>query len=149
MIPTRNTRPIAVLWPWQTAKLCLLTTSYHVLITAGTRIITCVSRVLYVLTMCAIRACPRSNVLRSSIFIPRPTPFRSFPTSCHVYNAAVARLQREQHRLFHVRLLFDVFWPWLSRQVLSDQGLSWKKDIYSLIWRGGVWCPLPKHAKTE
>ena len=66
MIPTRNTRPITVLWPWQTAKLWRLTTSYHILITAGTRIITCVSHVLYVLTKCAVRACPRSKVLCSS-----------------------------------------------------------------------------------
>ena len=175
-----------MLWPW------------HVLITTGIRIITCVKRVLYVLTTCAVLACPRSKVLSSSklysasdavptflhvlprlqrgcssslmrttsavsretIFWPwisrlvlsdnhaltvtrfnhcrntdyhlcctslprvpsllvraqkfwavqncilRTTPFRSFSTFCHVYNAAVARLQCEQHRLFHVRLFF-------------------------------------------
>ena len=55
-----------MLWPWQTAKLLRLSTSNHVLITAGTRIITCVSRVLHVLTTCAVRACPRSKVSSSS-----------------------------------------------------------------------------------
>ena len=64
-VSDKYTRPITVLWAWQTAKLWRLTTSYHVLITAGTQIITCASRVLYVLTTCAVRACPRSKVLSS------------------------------------------------------------------------------------
>ena len=38
----------------------------HVLITAGTRIITCVSRVLHVFTTCATRDCPRAKILSSS-----------------------------------------------------------------------------------
>ena len=62
----------------------------------------------------------------------------AFPTSCHVYNAAVARHQREQHRLFHVRPHLDVFWPWLSRQVLSDQGLRLTVGMLEIIVGGCV-----------
>ena len=80
------------------------------------------SRVLHVLTTCLSVLVRALMFWEVQNFLPRPTPLRSFPTSSRVYNAAVARLQREQHRLFHVGPRFDVFWPWLSCQVLSDQG---------------------------
>ena len=78
-------------------------------------------------------------------FLPRPTSFRSFPTSCHVHNATVARLQREQHRLFYVRPLFDVFWPWLSRKVAVWPGLNGNVyvyvtfGVYIWVWRAYWW----------
>ena len=50
----------------ETAKLSRLTASPQVLITAGTRIITCVSRVLHVFTTCAERGWPRAKFLSSS-----------------------------------------------------------------------------------
>ena len=113
VIPTRNTRPITVLWPLNFGVLPRLTTSKSLPEQGLSRVfhVCCTSlpRVPSVL----VRA-PKFWAVQN--FSPRLTPFRSFPTSCHVYNAAVACLQREQHRLFHVRLLFDVFWPWLSRQ---------------------------------
>ena len=115
MIPTRNTRPIAVLWPWQTLNFGVLPLPYHCRNTDYHVCCTSLPRVPSVL----VRA---SMFWAVQNFLPRPTQLRSFLTSSRVYNAAVARLQREQHRLFHVRPRFDVFWPWLSRQVLSDQG---------------------------
>ena len=47
-MPTRNTRAMTVLCPRQTPKLSRLAASPQVLITAGTRIITCDSRVFHV-----------------------------------------------------------------------------------------------------
>ena len=58
------------------------------LITAGTRIITCVSRVLYVITTCAVRACPRSKVLSSTKIYSASDAVQIFP---HV----LSRLQRD------------------------------------------------------
>ena len=66
VIPTQNTRPMTVLCPWQIPKLSRLTASPQVLMTAGTRIITCVSRVLHVFTTCATRSCPLAKILSSS-----------------------------------------------------------------------------------
>ena len=62
----RNTRAMTVLCPRQTPKLSRHTASPQVLITAGTRIITCVSRVLHVFTTCVTRGCPRAKILSSS-----------------------------------------------------------------------------------
>ena len=93
MIPTRNARPMTVLCPRQTPKLSRLTASPQVLITAGTRIITCVSRVLHVFTTCVTRGCPWAKFWAVQNFLPRPTPFRFFSASCHVYKSTVARLK--------------------------------------------------------
>ena len=57
---------MTVLCPWQTPKFLRFPASPQVLITAGTRIITCGSRVLRVFTSCATRGCPRAKVLSSS-----------------------------------------------------------------------------------
>ena len=83
--PTRNTPPMTVLCPRQTPKLSRLTASPQVLITAGTRIITCVSRVLHVFITCITRGCPWAKFWAVQNFLPRPTPFRFFSASCHVY----------------------------------------------------------------
>ena len=93
MIPTRNTRPMNVLCPRQTPKLSRLTASPQVLITTGTRIITCVSRVLHVFTTSVTRGCPWAKFWAVQNFLPRPTPFRFFSASCHVYKSTVARLK--------------------------------------------------------
>ena len=61
-------------------------------------------------------------------FSPCPTPFRFSPASCHVYKSTVARIkldtQRKQYSLLHGRLIFDGFWPWLSRKALCDQAFT-------------------------
>ena len=93
----RNTRPMTVLCPRQTPKLLCLTASPQVLITAGTRIITCVSHVLHVCCTSLPRVPP--VIVRGlkfwavQNFLPRPTPFRFFSASCHVYKSTVARLK--------------------------------------------------------
>ena len=84
---------MTVLCPRQTPKLSRLTASPQVLITAGTRIITCVSRVLHVFTTCVTRGCPWAKFWAVQNFLPRPTPFRFFSASCHVYKSTVARLK--------------------------------------------------------
>ena len=89
----RNTRAMTVLCPRQTPKLSRLTASPQVLITAGTRIITCVSRVLHVFTTCVTRGCPGLKCWAVQNFLPHPTPFRFFSASCHVYKSTVARLK--------------------------------------------------------
>ena len=78
-----NTRPMTVLCPWQSAKLLRLTTSNQLLITAGTRIITCVSRVLH---MCCtslplvppVAGCGKKFWAVQN-FLLRPTPCKSAP----------------------------------------------------------------------
>ena len=88
---------MTVLFPRQTHKLSRLTAFPQVLITAGTRIITCVSRVLHVCCTSLPRVPP--VVVRGlkfwavQNFLPRPTPFRFFSASCHVYKSTVARLK--------------------------------------------------------
>ena len=84
---------MTVLCPKQTPKLSRLTASSQVLITARTRIITCVSRVLHVFTTCVTRGCPWAKFWAVQNFLPRPTPFRFFSASCHVYKSTVARLK--------------------------------------------------------
>ena len=86
-----------MLCPRQTPKLSRLTASPQVLITAGTRIITRVSSVFHVCCTSLSRVPP--VVVRGlkfwavQNFLPRPTPFRFFSASCHVYKSTVARLK--------------------------------------------------------
>ena len=88
---------MTVLCPRQTPKLSRLTASPQVLITAGTRIMTCVSRLFHVCCTSLPRVPP--VVVRGlkfwavQNFLPRPTPFRFFPASFHVYKSTVARLK--------------------------------------------------------
>ena len=90
---------MTVLCPRQTPKLSLLTASTQVLITARTWIITCVSRVFHVCCTSLPRVPP--VVVRGlkfwavQNFLPRPTPFRFFSASCHVYKSTVARLKHD------------------------------------------------------
>ena len=84
---------MTVLCPRQISKLSRLTASPQALITAGTRIITCVSRVLHVFTTCVTRGCPWAKFWAVQNFLPRPTPFRFFSASCHVYKSTFARLK--------------------------------------------------------
>ena len=84
---------MTVLCPRQTPKLSRLTASPQVLTTAGTRIITCVSRVLHVFTTCATRGCPRAKILSSSKLLAASDAVPIFPASYHVYKSTVARLK--------------------------------------------------------
>ena len=88
---------MTVLCPRQTPKFSRFTASPQVLITAGTRVITFVSRVFHVCCTSVPRVPP--VVVRGlklwavQNFLPRPTPFRFFSASCHVYKSTVARLK--------------------------------------------------------
>ena len=93
VIPTRNTRPMTVLCPWQTPKPSRLTASSQVLITTGTRIITWPSRVLHVFSTCAARGCPWAKLLSSSKLFVAFNAVPISPASCHVYKSTVARLK--------------------------------------------------------
>ena len=54
---------------------------------------TCVSRMLHVFTTCVTRGCPWAKFWAVQNFLPRPTPFRFFSASYHVYKSTVARLK--------------------------------------------------------
>ena len=158
VIPTRNTRPMTVLCPWQTPNLSRLTAFPQVLITNKTRIITCVSRVLHVFTTCAARGCPRANILNSSkIFAASdvvPIFPRVLPRLWIDCSSSWTRHQREQHRLLHGNPFFDGFWPWNHAQEVMKIWWTWSLVvIFGQFWLGralyGVWpsaaVPLLKH----
>ena len=120
---------MTVLCPRQTPKLSRLTVSPQVLITAGTRIITCDSRVFHVLhvfTTCVTRGCPWAKFWAVQNFLPSSTLFRFFSASCHVYKSTVARLKLDinaNNIVCFTRQLFDELWPWSSRKALCDRAL--------------------------
>ncbi len=95
--PTRNTRPMTVLCPWQTSKLSRLTVSNQVLSTAGTRTIACASRLLHVCCTSLPRVPPVVGCGKKfwavQNFLPQPTPSRFFPASTRVYKSTIARLK--------------------------------------------------------
>ena len=72
-------RLMTVLCLRQTPKLSRLTVSPKVLITAGTRIFTCVLHVLHVFTTCAARGCPQAKILSSSKLFAASDAIPIFP----------------------------------------------------------------------
>ena len=52
-----------------------------------------VSRVLHVFNTCVTRGCPWAKFWAVQNFLPRPTPFRFFSASYHVYKSTVTRLK--------------------------------------------------------
>ena len=121
------TSPMTVLCPRRTPKLSRLTASPQVLITAGTRVITCVSRVLHVCCTSLPRVPP--VVVRGlkfwavQNFLPRPTPFRFSPASCHVYKSNVARLKLDINANNIVCFTGDHFLTGFCRDKLSRKAL--------------------------
>ena len=89
-----RTRPMTVLCPWQTPKLSRLTASPQVLITTGTRIMTCFHVCFTSLPRVPPVVVRGLKFWAVQNFLPRPTPFRFSPRSAtHVYKSTVAHLK--------------------------------------------------------
>ena len=80
-----------------------------------------VSRVLHVFTTCVTRGCPWAKLWAVQNFLPRPTPFRFFSASCHVYKSTAARLKLDINANNIVCFTGDNFLTGFGREALCDR----------------------------